>query len=68
MSPHSAKQLAQAAVEHLPDDASVEDVMERLAFLAEVERGLAEADAGRTIAHEEILARFTAPGFDADAP
>ena len=66
MSVRSAKQLVQAAVERLPEDATVEDVMERLAFLAEIERGLAEAEAGHTISHEEVLARFTTPTFDGD--
>jgi len=64
MPAHSAKQLARAAVEQLPEDATVDDVMERLAFLAEVERGLAEAEAGHTIPHEEVLARFAAPTGD----
>jgi len=66
MPARSAKQLAQAAVDHLPDDATIEDVMERLAFLAEIERGLAEAEAGRTVPHEEVLARFTAPAVEGE--
>lgn len=61
MSVRTAKQLAREAVERLPDDASIEDAMERLAFLAEIERGLADVDAGRTVAHEDVLARFAPP-------
>ena len=45
------------AIQELPDDATVEDAMERLYFLAKVERGLEQSD-GETIAHEEIKARF----------
>jgi hypothetical protein len=45
------------AIQDLPDDATVEDAMERLYFLAKVERGLEQSD-GETIAHEEIKARF----------
>lgn len=63
MPARSAKQLAQAAVQHLPEDATIEDVMECLAFLAGIERGLADAEAGRTIPHEDVLARFAAPPF-----
>ncbi len=36
------------AVRQLPPDATVEDAIERLLFLAKVERGLAQADAGQT--------------------
>ena len=36
-------------VEDLPDDASIEDAMERLLFLAKIERGLKQADSGMTI-------------------
>jgi predicted transcriptional regulator len=42
------------AVRDLPDDASLEDVMERLLFLAKIEKGLQQADAGRTIPHDKI--------------
>ena len=45
------------AIQDLPDDATVEDAMERLYFLAKIERGLEQAD-GETISHEEIKARF----------
>jgi len=45
------------AIQELPDDATVEDAMERLYFLAKIERGLEQSD-GETIAHEEIKARF----------
>ena len=44
-------------IQDLPDDATVEDAMERLYFLAKVERGLEQSD-GETIPHEEIKARF----------
>ncbi len=44
-------------IQDLPDNATVEDAMERLYFLAKVERGLEQSD-GETISHEEIKARF----------
>lgn len=46
------------AIQALPDDATVEDAMERLYFLAKIERGLEQAREGDTISHEEIKARF----------
>ncbi|MEI8139403.1 MAG: hypothetical protein WCI03_05990 [bacterium] len=37
------------AVQELPDDSSIEDVMERLLFMAKVESGIQQADASKTI-------------------
>lgn len=54
----SAKQLALRAVEQLPDDATLEDAMERLYLLEKIERGRADVREGRVISHEEIVARF----------
>jgi hypothetical protein len=34
------------AIEDLPDDATVEDAMERLYFLAKIERGLEQSESG----------------------
>lgn len=45
------------AIQELPDDATVEDAMERLYFLAKIERGLEQSE-GETISHEEIKAKF----------
>jgi hypothetical protein len=47
------KQRILEAVRNLPDDASLEDAIERLVFLAKVSRGLAELDAGKAIPHSE---------------
>ncbi len=47
------------AVSDLPDNASIEDAMERLLFLAKVERGLQEADSGRTISHAQVKERMS---------
>jgi len=42
----TTKEKVVHAVADLPDDATIEDAMERLLFLAKVERGIREADAG----------------------
>jgi len=52
------KQKIVEAVEGLPDDATVEDAMERLYVLAKIERGLTESEAGDTIPHEDARKRF----------
>ena len=46
-------------VHALPDDASIEEAMERLLFLAKVEKGLEQADAGETLSHEELKERMS---------
>jgi predicted transcriptional regulator len=54
----SAKDLLKEAVDQLPPDASVEDAMERLYFLSKIERGLDDANAGKTLSHEEVGRRL----------
>ena len=49
-----AKQAVRALLDRLPDDCSVEDVLYHLYVLQTVERGQADAAAGRTISHEEV--------------
>lgn len=46
------------AVRALPEDATVEDAMERLYFLAKVEQGIRQADAGQTVSHDEARRRI----------
>lgn len=46
------------AMQELPADATYDDAIERLVFLAKVEEGLAQLDMGRGIPHEEIRRRF----------
>ncbi|MHB0935947.1 MAG: hypothetical protein ACYDCO_12680 [Armatimonadota bacterium] len=46
------------AVSELPDDASFEDAMEKLLVLAKIERGLAQADRGETLSHQEVKDRM----------
>lgn len=63
----SAKQLLREAVERLPEDATVEDAMDRLYFLSKVARGLDAADRGDVVPHEEarrvLLAELDAASF-----
>ena len=46
------------AVQQLPPDATVEQAMERLYFMAKVEEGLRQADSGQLIAHEDARKRL----------
>jgi hypothetical protein len=46
------------AIQALPDDATVEDAMERLYLLYKVERGIAQAEAGQKVSQEEARRRM----------
>ncbi|NTW54049.1 MAG: hypothetical protein HGB15_04680 [Chlorobaculum sp.] len=45
--------------ETLPADATIEEAMERLLFLAKVEKGLQQADNGETVSHMEVRERMS---------
>jgi hypothetical protein len=46
------------ALRELPEDASVDDAIERLVLLAKIEEGLAQLDADEGIPHEEVKRRL----------
>ncbi len=47
------------AVKGLPENASIEDAMERLLFIGKVEKGLQQADAGETIPHDQVKEKMS---------
>jgi predicted transcriptional regulator len=49
-----------ALVEDQPEDSSYDEILHELAFVRMVERGIADADAGRVVPHEEVKRRFDA--------
>jgi predicted transcriptional regulator len=54
MASSNAKQAVLSIIEDLPDDSSYDEIVQELVFNRMVERGLADADAGRTITDEEM--------------
>ena len=46
------------AIRELPPDASVDDAIERLVFLAKIEEGLAQLDSGDGIPLDEVKRRL----------
>jgi hypothetical protein len=52
------KQQILKAIEDLPDDASVEDALDRLYLLYKVEKGLGQADRGELISQQEARQRM----------
>jgi predicted transcriptional regulator len=54
----SPREYARELIERLPDDVSIEAIIEELAFVASVLRGLEDARAGRVYTTEEVRARL----------
>lgn len=50
----SDKEAVLQAIRHLPDDVSLEDISAEVALLAKIREGVADADAGRVVPHEQI--------------
>ena len=46
------------ALRELPPDATVDDAIERLVFLAKIDAGLAQLDRGEGIPHDEVRRRL----------
>ena len=46
------------AIADLPQEATLEDVMERLYFLYKIEKGLEQVEAGGAVRHEEATKRI----------
>ena len=59
------KEIVMPAVRELPDDCSIDEIADRIEFLAAVRKGLDQLDRGEGIPHEEIK-RQLAHGLQAD--
>ncbi len=53
----ATKQEIIKALEKLPEEATIEEFIEQLCFMVAVEHGLAQADAGEMVSHEEVVER-----------
>ena len=51
------KQRAIDAIKSLPEQATIEDAIERLCFIAKIEEGLRQSDAGQLVPHDEVKKR-----------
>jgi predicted transcriptional regulator len=58
MSTETEKERAIEALRTLPDDATIEDAIERLCFIAKIEEGLHQSEAGRVVPHGEVKKQF----------
>ena len=57
---HTAKESARNIIDHLPDQATWEDIMYELYVKQKIEAGLKAVEEGRTIPHVEMKRRLLA--------
>jgi len=56
----TTKEIALRTIRQLPEDASWEDIQERINFVAGVRKGLCELDEGKGISHDKVKEEFAA--------
>jgi len=54
----TTKEAAVRSIQELPEDATWEDIQERINFVAGVRKGLSELNEGKGILHEQIREEF----------
>jgi len=54
------KERALEAIRALPDGATIDEAIERLCFIAKIEEGIRQSDAGQVVSHAEVKKRFLA--------
>jgi predicted transcriptional regulator len=52
------KEAAVRSIQQLPEDATWEDIQERIDFVAGVRKGLRELDEGHAATHEQVREEF----------
>lgn len=50
----SQKELVLEAIQELPDDASIDQIADRVEFIAAIQKGLSDIDRGETIPHDQV--------------
>jgi len=48
------KEIVLETIRALPDDCSIEEISERIEFMAAIQKGLAQLDRGEGIPHDEV--------------
>ena len=55
---NSDKERAIEALRSLPEQATNEDAIKRLCFIAKIEEGLRQSNEGQLVSHEEVRKQF----------
>lgn len=58
MTEHFTRDRIIDLLRELPADATIEDAIEELVSVAQIERGIAELDAGHGVPHDDVKRRF----------
>ena len=58
MQTYSAKRQAIEAIEQLPDNVAMDEIVQRLYVLSKVNQGLGDVDAGRVVSSERVAAEI----------
>lgn len=56
----SQKELVIEAIQELPDDASMEQIADRVDFIAAIQKGIDDIDRGDVVPHEEVKKQLAA--------
>jgi predicted transcriptional regulator len=55
----TAKEEVRMLLESLPDDVSMDEILQRIEVLQSIERGLSDAQSGRVIPHATVVERLS---------
>lgn len=56
----SQKELVLDAIQELPDDVSIDQIADRVEFLAAIQKGIDDIDRGDVVPHEEVKKHLAA--------
>ena len=54
----SQKELVLEAIQELPDETSIDQFIDRIEFMAAIQKSIDDIDSANTIPHEEIKKQF----------
>lgn len=55
----TSKEVAIKSIQQLPEDATWEDIRERINFVAGIRKGIQEIDNGKGLSHEQVKEEFS---------
>jgi len=53
------KELVLDAISKLPDEASLDEIAQRIEFMAAIQKGIDQLDRGESIPHDEVKRQLT---------
>ncbi|MGF1655650.1 MAG: hypothetical protein ACFCU3_01590 [Verrucomicrobiales bacterium] len=56
----SQKELVLEAIQDLPDDVSIDEIADRVEFMAAIQKGISDIDQADTVPHAEVKRQLAA--------